>query len=504
MKARFVIALGVASLGLYAAAPSWANVPAPPVNQFLGIPDTMSTNLTETQCRACHDNPSITGPTSNVNKHHMLTQPPPKGESRGCLKTSAFPNAPSGCHTVSATGVFDPFRNCLLCHTQIPGSASVHHADPNGTAAKGQCTPCHGALVQPMDDGHYVPTYAPSLVTPKPVTGNGAPNWNNTASQGGCEYCHGVGTDTGTNFLGQNTVVASNQSTHHLDTGFGVTDSGKCVWCHNTAVTSSQWNIRQCEACHGVQSLHSIQISSKSPIAPLPPGQLNPSAVVVGGELAGYGHIGNNDDCMGCHGFTAASAGAAATSTVPWANFLSFGSITANRATTLTIEGSNFVNYDASGNAYTGSVLVENDSGFSQTLTPTSIDPLTVTVTVPGLQPGKYYVSVVKDGLKSNKKPLVVITPATIVSAKVSDRNVVTIVGKGFGAEAYFAANGTGFGVTVAGKPCTILSWSDGVVLALPQVAVKSGDAAVLTGLWGQSAFPLTAPTKSRTTLKAR
>ncbi len=49
-----------------------ADVPAPPTNQSLGFDDTIFNNLVEDDCRLCHDDPAITGPTSNVDRHHLL------------------------------------------------------------------------------------------------------------------------------------------------------------------------------------------------------------------------------------------------------------------------------------------------------------------------------------------------------------------------------------------------------------------------------------------------
>ena len=67
-----------------------ANVPAPPVNQLIGFDDTIFNNLTEADCRICHDDPAVTGPTPNVDRHHLLYGSPlPQGEcsvnSNACL-----------------------------------------------------------------------------------------------------------------------------------------------------------------------------------------------------------------------------------------------------------------------------------------------------------------------------------------------------------------------------------------------------------------------------------
>ena len=131
------------------------------------------------------------------------------------------------CHEQdTSTGVirFLVERDCLECHVQIPGEASVHHLTPTaqGTASNdignngiGDCTPCHGDLVDDIGDGHTIPTYNPSLVTPEPSTDPVAP--------GGCNYCHDAGLDTSTV---PNVQVFSNEDTHHNTGVFIDADTG--------------------------------------------------------------------------------------------------------------------------------------------------------------------------------------------------------------------------------------------------------------------------------------
>ena len=74
----------VACITLFTAGVTMANVPAPPVNQFVGIDDTIFNNLTEAECRVCHPN--------TVNSHHLLyDQDIPQGacsvNSNDCIKT---------------------------------------------------------------------------------------------------------------------------------------------------------------------------------------------------------------------------------------------------------------------------------------------------------------------------------------------------------------------------------------------------------------------------------
>lgn len=234
-----------------------ANVPAPPVDQNIGLWDKTFNNMSETDCRGCHGD-------NLVGLHHQLIT------TKGLLCTS--------CHKLDcSTGTcqFASFRDCFQCHSQVAGQASVHHL---GQAAQdGDCASCHGDLVQNRTDGHYIPTYNATMVTPRPSDGTGV------NGKGACDYCHSWGNDFGTGNL-----VYANKETHH-NTGLGQ-DSSKCTWCHDSQAGTGL-KIRACEQCHAPQSMHNIQVDTN-----------NDGKIVPGGELPYQGHIGNNEDCLGCHG----------------------------------------------------------------------------------------------------------------------------------------------------------------------------------------------------------
>jgi hypothetical protein len=74
------------------------------------------------------------------------------------------------------------------------------------------------------------------------------------------------------------------------------------LWCHELSSTGD-YKIRDCERCHGPDSLHNIQVDSTNAD--------NIGTIVIGGEDAGYGHVGRDagpgdSDCWGCHGFSSA------------------------------------------------------------------------------------------------------------------------------------------------------------------------------------------------------
>ena len=64
-----------------------------------------------------------------------------------------------------------------------------------------------------------------------------------------------------------------------------------------------EYAIRVCEGCHGYESLHNIAADTDS-VPPCFYDPANPTEceVVVGAEDPGYSHVGNDDDCWGCHG----------------------------------------------------------------------------------------------------------------------------------------------------------------------------------------------------------
>ena len=72
MKTKAIIIITALTLSsMLFAANGFSDIPAPPVNQTLGMPDGILNNLVEAECRACHDDPEFGGP-SNPDRHHLL------------------------------------------------------------------------------------------------------------------------------------------------------------------------------------------------------------------------------------------------------------------------------------------------------------------------------------------------------------------------------------------------------------------------------------------------
>ncbi|NIN35500.1 MAG: hypothetical protein GTO60_10580, partial [Gammaproteobacteria bacterium] len=156
MKRKIYSLTLVLALTLAFAVPALADIPAPPANQQVGIPDGIFNSLAEADCRLCH------GPTplgrcsiSDINctvdadclatetcvaipvdttyladRHHLLVGTPvPDPTDR------PFPDGDTGgnydcfsCHDlvwdpVSMTFVLETFRDCTFCHVQDAGES---------------------------------------------------------------------------------------------------------------------------------------------------------------------------------------------------------------------------------------------------------------------------------------------------------------------------------------------------------------------------------------------
>ena len=448
MKKTILVLVAIAGGALFFASTSSAAIPAPPVNQDIGMEDVRIIDMMEADCRICH--------TSGVpDRHHMLYGQLISGSSFVPYPDADGDGVPDtiysclSCHDQN----FAVERDCLTCHT-----SSSHHE--TATADGGDCVACHGDIVDNMDDGHYIPAYAPSLVTPTRSAGDGLPLNDRNNGAGACDYCHD---DDGLTAP----IILSNRSLHH---GAGWDGLGsRCNWCHDLSAPFED-QIRTCEGCHGPDSLHNIQADS--------PNVANLGTLVVGGEDAGYGHVGRdagpgNSDCWGCHGFAMAFAPGTGP-IVPTVYNSDSPVFDAGTDTGVTLAGSSFTNvtggtqYDVSG------VELTAGDGSSVTLTPDAVYMGELVVTIPGdTAPGNYHLRAVKADVTSNPAAIS-ITPKVIITRTTGDSTtVITIKGSGFAG--YAAGSGTSVTgrVTRGGKnkitttvEADIVSWSDTTIEA--------------------------------------
>jgi hypothetical protein len=181
---------------------------------------------------------------------------------------------------------------CVLCHgSDIPTEGSHHGEILYDPFNPPQCVLCHGDLVDNIDDGHDIPTYESTLVTPTSSLGDGLPLNSRGNGAGACDYCHD---DDGLS----PPLILTNLELHH-GTGLA-SDETNCGMCHDPTVPFS-YQFRICQECHGADSLHNIQVDSNGD-----------GIVGIGTEDAGYGHVGRDagpgdSDCWGCHGFAEVS-----------------------------------------------------------------------------------------------------------------------------------------------------------------------------------------------------
>jgi len=313
-----------------------------------------------------------------------------------------------------------------------------------------------------MDDGHYIPSYPASLVTPTVgKEGNGMPANGYGTNAGGCAYCH-----DGDDPVSPTTILP-NITLHHY-VGFET----NCLRCHNIGEPFNL-RIRGCETCHGPDSLHNIQ--ADSPKAPT-------GAIVVGGEDKGYGHVGRDagpgdSDCWGCHGFAIAAAPGSGP-IIPTVYSADIAAMTTGTDAIVVLTGSAFTNY-AGSTFFESDVALTAADGSSVTLTPDLLDEGMLAVTIPGdTAPGNYDLRAAKADFKSNPVPITVV-PEVAITRAISAGSV-TIRGRGFGG--YAQGSGTFVTATAAGKPKAktkgrgkrktttevgaVVSWSDTKIVA--------------------------------------
>jgi hypothetical protein len=460
---------------------AFANVPPPPVNQIIGIPDTTFGNLVEDDCRFCHEDPDIVDDANIPNRHHLnVNTPVPSGvcaeTGDTCERNTDCPgfdptvsggasNAcsvhtdrpfPAGdtagnydcfsCHNM----IWDPdtqstqleiFRNCIFCHIQDPLAETVHHRT---TKAKNlECTACHGPINDPridevtgeFVDGHIVPIYDPSLVTPCPSQTaclNVPYKELREDGAGACDFCHAAGVVTDSQFTDNfpPPIDVFTNGTNHHSTGivpapFDDKGRAECSLCHNVGDPDAVAEIRGCERCHGYQSLHNIQVDSPM----MPTGMIEP-----GNEMPWWGHIGSNNDCQGCHGFAGSASAPNTGPIIPDIGTLSAYNVIAGTDTSITISGNALQNM-IMGNLVTADVELTAADGSTTTLTPDAVSDLSMDVTIPGtLATGNYALRAVKGSSQSNAAVISIIPGVTITGVDCDKkRGVLTVTGSGFG-----------------------------------------------------------------------
>lgn len=427
----------------------------PPVDQKMGVYDTLFANLSESKCRNCH--------TAGVpDRHHILAS---TGEY-SC----------TNCHpvtTINGSQQITMVRNCMQCHDTVFNGMTIrrpHHETLD--AQERHCSNCHGNLVDDYDDGHYIPTYNISMITPdtkyKVINSSTGKKW------GGCESCHEANTTL-------DPMVYNNNKTHHRLgslSGFSPPNNSKCAQCHD--LHSGQFgsdSVRYCERCHAIKSLHNIQYDYPNTTG-----------------KRGSGHIGENWDCNGCHAYWNAGAIAPGTDVIiPNIDYLSTSKVYEANATIITIRGTNFVT--TMDTTTFSSDLVITGGASPITVTPVSINSNEMVVTIPALNRGDYGLYALKNGnVKSNKVSLTV-APKVMVSLAKKSGTTVAITGSGFGV--YDPVYKSLVNVTIKDRKGTITrtvnitSWTDTTVNVASSDTIV-GDIVNVNSMYGSNSVKVT------------
>ncbi len=440
MKIKGKILIPISALAFLAilAILAIADIPPPPVNQNFGIYDTLMMSYNEPLCRGCHNttgtilNGTLFASGGVPTRHHNLV-------ASGAINPNT--NSPFGCTDChpSTPGVGNGIlldRNCMECHnaTAFWGNSLGAHVGnftrPHHNTTHAQirnCKFCHGASVDDYNDGHYIPPYPPSEVTPSALFK--ASNSTSMRVWGGCLACHEEKISATppiyfTHTNGFPPVADGTNNSHHNEilgiTG-GTPTGDQCLWCHVNV--SDVLGIRGCETCHSVRSIHNVQYDFANT-----------------STLRGYGHIGSNNpadpannswDCKGCHAwYDAGDVNPFAGAIIPDVQLASPTVFNENTPTVITLTGINFVQENST-------TVVNIDD--TTNLTPDTITNGQITVTV-NLPAGNHYIKVVKtDAIEnvpkpSDIKPLTVVSQVTITSARLRS-GVITITGSGFGTQ---------------------------------------------------------------------
>jgi hypothetical protein len=318
-----------------------------------------------------------------------------------------------------------------------------------------------------------IPVYAPSLVTPSPSGGDGLPLNSRNNGAGACDYCHDE------DVAGAPVDIYQNSDTHHNTGVFknevGVVNGNTCFWCHNVLPpTNDAVDIRVCEGCHGYESLHNIAIDSDTGCLFGDPG----CEVVIGGETAGYSHVGNDSDCWGCHGFLQASAPGAGPAT-PFIGGTDVLSLTTGTDRAVTLTGSALTNLVGTFQ-WTSDVTMTGADGSSVTLTPESLTSNQLAVTIPATTaPGNYTLRAVK-GANAESNPVVIaVLPEVTITDSTCNRKkgLLTITGSGFGDKP--AGTDAYINVEINGRSVDITSWSDTLITASISGCANNADITV-------------------------
>ena len=180
---------------------------------------------------------------------------------------------PAGCATCHSTSTAPSGTDCLLCHSDGAGHATVHEADVGIQAAYAACADCHALnLATEHVGGHALTCDTCHAADAPQATKDALAAWATTGQKQGCAACHGA--DAGDHATLHASTVGTdcadchqpNLINEHVDArGFS------CATCHKSAVAAVvaaiQTGDTSCVACHvggSHQVLHNTDIGGCS------------------------------------------------------------------------------------------------------------------------------------------------------------------------------------------------------------------------------------------------
>ena len=488
-------------------------VPSVPVSQNIGIPDTAFNLTSNESCWQCHASQVIQAGLTQpfevpdqaaflANRHHQFIGAPIAGGS----EQPPYPDANNNgiddenysclnCHaqTEDVNGdlvLTQDYQDCLFCHVVDGVSITVHHDTPK--AKEALCAECHGSLVRNLDEGLPPPADIPGIITPRGSNKLGADfSTINSAGThpGNCDFCHNTqdGQSTGTlmpSVLGDITVF-QNRNNHH-STGIheieGSSKGSPCQWCHiiewpawyegDPAADRTPWQMRACQRCHDATSLHGIEVDTIG------------DGIVPGAEAYNSGHIGNQDNCWGCHGndsdmipvYTGGMP--VVTATTPQLDGISAVTWEWGTEFVLDLKGNGFINQGEEYDPLTGNttqttfmptVQLTGSDGDITILTPFTAEAGFISVTIPWLADGNYQIQVKKGNKLSN--PIgATITPRIILGTAplcLQRFNIVFLRGEGFSMHLPGSNTGTRIITGDGVDPDFLYFWKDDMIAAI-------------------------------------
>ncbi|MCF6354202.1 MAG: putative Ig domain-containing protein [Candidatus Polarisedimenticolaceae bacterium] len=487
-------------------------VPSVPVTQNIGIPDTAFDLTSNESCWQCHASQVIQAgltqpfevPDQTVflaNRHHQFigtsiaggSELPPyldadndgiNDENYSCLSCHAQTEDVNGDLVLT-----QDYQDCLFCHVADGAVITVHHDTPK--AREALCAECHGSLVRNLDEGLPPPADMPGIITPRGSNKlNADTSTINSAGThpGNCDFCHNTqdGQSAGTlmpSILGEITVFP-NLNNHHSTGVHEIEGSSKgspCQWCHivewpawyegDPAADKAPWQMRACQRCHDASSLHAIEVDIAG------------DGIVPGAEAYNSGHIGNQDNCWGCHGndsdmipvYTGGMP--VVTATTPQLDGISAVTWKWGTEFVLDLKGNGFINQGEAYDPLTGNttqttfmpkVQLTDDDGNT-----TMLDPLTpaadfISVAIPWLIDGNYQVQVKKGDRLSN--PIAAtITPGMIFAHALclEKYRIIFLRGTNFGMHLRGSNTGTRITTGDGVDANVVYFWKDHMIAAV-------------------------------------